>query len=305
MITRGSSAPPRAFICYCKQDIAIATQLFDLLNRNGINAWLDKKCLKLGDKIDVCIEKAVSQADAVVVLLRPQFEDVGYRQREVKLALDASLLRPGDRSFIIPFIIEPCELPQWCQGIHAGSDLSRRTGLDELLLALGELFDIQLVERADEPKDATPKRNAGEPLLMELIGPGYHRKPTPENPRDPQALREIARKFVSTHGFDSPVYRMFLAILADKGALTKAVLDYLRVRNNPYSYQPYCSMQQRGWSLDDAVGAPHELLEELLGEVILATVEYPEVYMAVGFVDALRSEVEALALSETTVAGTA
>lgn len=132
--------PPRVFICYAHEDADRAITLYETLRAEGANPWLDKKELSLGDHPwEHHIKRAVEQADAFVVCLRPGFDVIGFRQKEIRWAQEALELRPRGRGFIIPFILDPIkasELPDWCRDIHAGSDLSRSTAFTELVEAL-------------------------------------------------------------------------------------------------------------------------------------------------------------------------
>ena len=110
--------------------------LYSYLKRAGAEPWLDKVNLVLGDNWERELKDAVLAADAFVVCLRPGFDEIGFRQREVRWAMEALELRPPGRGFIIPLIIEPCELPEWCRPFHAGSDRSRPTRFDEVLRAI-------------------------------------------------------------------------------------------------------------------------------------------------------------------------
>lgn len=129
---------PKVFICHANEDAKIARELYQHLTAAGADPWLDKKKLVLGDDWEREIKKAVAGADAFVVCLRPGFDDVGFRQKEVRWAIEALQLRPPGRGFIIPFIIEPCEIPDWCVPFHAGGDLSKPTSVGELLRAVAK-----------------------------------------------------------------------------------------------------------------------------------------------------------------------
>jgi hypothetical protein len=90
----------------------------------------------LGDEWESEIKRAVHQADAFVVCLRPGFDEIGFRQQEVRWAREALQLRPPGRGFIIPFVLEPSTIPDWLKPFHLGSDLSKPTSYEELVQAL-------------------------------------------------------------------------------------------------------------------------------------------------------------------------
>jgi hypothetical protein len=127
---------PLVFICYAKQDKDQASWLFESLRKAGARPWLDKENLVLGDDWELEIKRAVMSSDAFVVCLRPGFEEIGFRQNEIRWALDALRRRPPGQGFIIPYIVEPCPLPRWCEPFHAGPHLSEPTELEDVLRAI-------------------------------------------------------------------------------------------------------------------------------------------------------------------------
>lgn len=146
---------PKIFICYAKQDAMKAEEIFDELNRIGIDPWLDKKKLLLGDDWKLEIEKAVKESDAFLVLLRPEFEKIGFRQQEIRWAIEVWQQRPMGIGFIIPFIIQPCKLPIWCQDIHAGGDLSSTTNIDDVITAIEKHCKITLTPESERRREET------------------------------------------------------------------------------------------------------------------------------------------------------
>jgi len=142
---------PKVFICYAKQDESKAEELFDNLTRDGVNPWLDKRKLVLGDNWELEIKKAVSETDLFLVLLRPGFDAIGFRQQEVRWAVEAFQRRPIERGFIIPFIVQPCEeLPAWCAKIHAGSNLFAPTSYDDVINAIQKHYKVKLVPESEK-----------------------------------------------------------------------------------------------------------------------------------------------------------
>jgi TIR domain len=129
---------PTVFICHAKQDSEKAREIFHRLRakENGLDPWLDKVNLVLGDDWEAEIRKAVAHADCFVICLRPGFDDTGFRQQEVRWALDALRMRPPGRGFLIPFFLEPCPIPEWLAPFHAGQDLEKPTSFEELLAAV-------------------------------------------------------------------------------------------------------------------------------------------------------------------------
>lgn len=103
----------KVFLCYAKRDKTIVAELFDFLSSRGVEPWMDKRNLVLADDWESEIRRAVARADAVIVCLRPHFNRIGFRQKEVRWALDEWKKRPPGAVFMVPFILKPCTLPEW------------------------------------------------------------------------------------------------------------------------------------------------------------------------------------------------
>lgn len=124
------------FISYVSSDAEEAARISTFLRDRGADPWLDKERLKLGDDWEATISQAVADADVFVACLRPGFDELGFRQREIRWALQALERRPVGQGFIVPFVLKPCTLPAWCGRLHVGRDLSRPTSEEELLEAI-------------------------------------------------------------------------------------------------------------------------------------------------------------------------
>lgn len=103
----------KIFISYADEDVSAATRLWEKLDSYpGVDAWFDKKSLLPGDAWKHNIEKAMGEADYVLVLLSSiSVGKKGYFQREVRLAieiLDNDV--PENKVFIIPVRLDDCEI---------------------------------------------------------------------------------------------------------------------------------------------------------------------------------------------------
>jgi len=125
----------KVFLCHADVDSKSVRALYDRLIKDGVDAWLDKENILPGQAWDYEIRKAVREADAVLVCLSKQFNQAGYRQKEVRLALDAAMEKPDGDIFIIPARLEECEtlesLRQW-----NWVNLFEADGYDKLMRAL-------------------------------------------------------------------------------------------------------------------------------------------------------------------------
>ncbi len=77
------------FICYAHEDATKAQELFLWLKAAGADPWLDKRKLVLGDDWEHEIKRAVAEADVFVVCLRPDFDRIGFKHKEVHWAREA------------------------------------------------------------------------------------------------------------------------------------------------------------------------------------------------------------------------
>lgn len=101
--------PLKVFLCHAHADRDPVHGLYTRLTNDGVDAWFDKAKLLPGQDWKLEIEKAVREADVVVVCLSKQFNQAGFRQKEVRLALDTAMEKPEGEIFIIPARLEECD----------------------------------------------------------------------------------------------------------------------------------------------------------------------------------------------------
>lgn len=109
---------PKIFISYCKLDFDRIKNIVKGLSQYEMDVWVDYEKLVAGDSWKQVILSEVSKCDAFIVFLSRHYNKVGFRQREVRAALDALSYRPFDGNFIIPVLLEECEIPDWCGEYH-------------------------------------------------------------------------------------------------------------------------------------------------------------------------------------------
>jgi hypothetical protein len=103
----------KAFLCHSATDKALVRELYHRLVAEGwIDPWLDEEKLLPGQDWDIEIEKAVEDADAVIVCLsKNSVTKEGYIQRELRFTLDIALEKPEGAIFLIPLRLDNCEMP--------------------------------------------------------------------------------------------------------------------------------------------------------------------------------------------------
>ena len=99
--------------------------------------------------------KLFVKADVVVVCLSKQFNQAGFRQKEVRLALDTAMEKPEGEIFIIPARLEECDTLESLRHLH-WVDLFEEGGYEKLTQALslraqkvGAIFNRNLVLKAE------------------------------------------------------------------------------------------------------------------------------------------------------------
>ncbi|MBI5295805.1 MAG: toll/interleukin-1 receptor domain-containing protein [Chloroflexi bacterium] len=101
------------FLCHASEDKSITRELYQSLIGDGFTVWLDEKNLLPGQEWEVEIEKAVANADVVIVCLsNKSVSKEGYVQKELRYALDIALEKPEGTIFIIPLKLDDCQVPR-------------------------------------------------------------------------------------------------------------------------------------------------------------------------------------------------
>jgi hypothetical protein len=136
----------KVFLCHAHSDVAAVRALYTRLIKDGVDAWLDKEKLLPGQDWEFEIRKAVRESDVVVVCLSKQFNQAGFRQKEVRIALNEADMKPEGEIFIIPARLDECNVPQSLQRWH-WVDLFEDDGYVRLINALRVRAEkIDLVE---------------------------------------------------------------------------------------------------------------------------------------------------------------
>lgn len=104
--------PLRVFLCHASEDKAKVREIYQRLQADGIEVWLDEEKLLPGQKWRHEIPKAVRNSDVILVCLsKRSTTKEGYVQKEISYALDIAEEKLENTIFIIPLRLEECELP--------------------------------------------------------------------------------------------------------------------------------------------------------------------------------------------------
>src|SRR5688572_22182329 len=97
------NAKPRIFMSYAKEDAQRVRPLFTEFTRAGFDPWMDIEALKPGQDWKREIQKAIKNADFVVVFLsHTSIRKRGYVQAEIKFTLEVLAEIPDEHVFAIP-----------------------------------------------------------------------------------------------------------------------------------------------------------------------------------------------------------
>lgn len=108
------SRPLRVFLCHASDDKLTVRDLYQRLDSEGwIDAWLDEEKLFPGQDWNYEIEKAVEEADVIIICLtKNSVTKEGFVQRELRIILDFADYKPEGTLYIIPVRLEECEPPK-------------------------------------------------------------------------------------------------------------------------------------------------------------------------------------------------
>lgn len=130
-----------AFLSYAKEDKQKVENVMEKLHRHGVLTWYDEKDLIPGDDWKAKIEEAIEKSDYVLVFLSSDtMQKTGYKNKEIKYALEQRDLRPSGKRYIIPILLDECEPPrrfseiQWLMAW-------KKNWQNKLLAAVGKIPD--------------------------------------------------------------------------------------------------------------------------------------------------------------------
>lgn len=120
------------FLSYSRRDLATVSKLYTRLKEHGYPVWWDQADLLPGQDWELEIQKAIKSALAVIICLSSKWvHDVGYVQKELRMALDILEQQPEGDIFLIPLKLDECDTPPSLSSLH-WSQLSADGGWEKL-----------------------------------------------------------------------------------------------------------------------------------------------------------------------------
>lgn len=103
---------PKVFIAYVHEDAEAAEKLFDSLEVEGFDPWMDRRKLMPGQNWPRAIQNAMEVSDfAVTCFSRNSVRKRGGFQAEIRYALDCAARIPLEEIFLVPVRLDECRVP--------------------------------------------------------------------------------------------------------------------------------------------------------------------------------------------------
>ncbi|MCP4546092.1 MAG: toll/interleukin-1 receptor domain-containing protein [bacterium] len=136
-------------LCHSSEDRQRARDLYQELEADGFRAWLEREDLMPGQSREAEIARQIRECDAVVALLGGAFHrQAGLEHKIIKWALEVHQEQPPGSIFLIPALIEECEVPD----------------------NLRDLSPVRLFEEGGHEKLKRSLKARGEQLLRSVSG---------------------------------------------------------------------------------------------------------------------------------------
>jgi hypothetical protein len=119
----------------CRSDFDRASSM---IAATGFNPWLDMEALIPGEEWEKRIRDDIRTSDIVLACLSPaSLIKVGFVQAEMDFAWEAGRERTDGKSYLIPVLLEPCDIPARLKAWHSVR-LFESDGYGKLAAALRE-----------------------------------------------------------------------------------------------------------------------------------------------------------------------
>jgi hypothetical protein len=159
---------PHVFISYVREDSASVDRLTNDLVSHGVNVWLDRVSIKPGERWDLAIKQAIRSGDFFVACFSPNSVNKSRSgmNQELSLAVEELTLRPLDRRWFIPVLLDECEIPEYSIGGLATLRSIQQVKLfSNWSLGIDQVLNVV----APNPRRLMSKEQAREEKVRELL----------------------------------------------------------------------------------------------------------------------------------------
>jgi len=137
----------KVFISYAKEDREAAERYYELFEKEGTAPWIDFKEILPGQNWEAEIDRALSDANLVILLLsKRSVSKRGFVQREANDAINRLRQKQPTDIYVIPLLLEPCEVPSHISARLQYMDLSITGAWDQVRAALKLASKQQSIE---------------------------------------------------------------------------------------------------------------------------------------------------------------
>lgn len=190
----------KVFISYAKEDFEQAVKCYVRLSEDGFTPWMDAKNLLPGQNWEVEIERALSDANLVILLLsKSSVSKRGFVQREANDAVAKLRHKQPADIYVIPLLVEPCDVPSYIADRLQHIDLSAPDAWDRVRSSIRLAAKQQSIDLA-EGVAIGPLRVFTEKIEDRwLAGPGHDiaiKFPRFEWSARPDVAKELSNLFV-------------------------------------------------------------------------------------------------------------
>ena len=137
----------KVFISYAREDRERALHYYDLFAKEGVSPWIDVKQLLPGQSWEAEIDRALSDAHVVVLLLsKRSVTKRGFVQREANDAIDRLRYKQPTDIYVIPLLLDQCEVPSFIAGRLQYVDLNVDGAWDQVKASLRIASEQQSIQ---------------------------------------------------------------------------------------------------------------------------------------------------------------
>lgn len=149
------------FLSYVREDMYNVQALYEKLKNNNFNVWFDKTNLLGGQKWSDKIKETIKNSKAIIICIsKSSINKEGFYQREINHALECEKEKPKGVIYIIPLLLEDCDIPPHLQIFHCIKYFGKN-GFKNLIQTLSSLISV----RQTFPDKKTIKPNAQKVIL--------------------------------------------------------------------------------------------------------------------------------------------
>jgi len=134
----------RIFISYARENYEKVITIYNKLMSLGAIPWMDKEQLVPGESWDYVIHKEIRKAEFIIICLsNTSINKPGYIQNEIEIALELSKQKTQEQIFLIPVMIEKCEIPDNLSHLET-LKLFEKDGWSKLILSIEKEMNRKL-----------------------------------------------------------------------------------------------------------------------------------------------------------------